>query len=238
MSKKVMVVMMMLALSLSCGGGGGSSSETNNPDDTNNPSLSAGLNGATTLTGVVKAENGDPIPGATVYIPNSSIAGAGKSLRTTVLKLAGDDGTTCGDPAYASCASTCSSADGSFTMDVSGCSTQTQLVLEKGSLRKLLDLNCSGDVTCNLTSTEGQFGSGGTTTYPKVAVVTGSWDRIQDVLAKIAPDAYGAINADWYELEVGTENKANLTFIDGNNSLDDAEYDDFSAYLDGAKSLD
>lgn len=221
--------------------GGGSTTPADDGDDGDDGPTGTGLGGAQTVTGIVLAPNGDPIPGATVSVPTSAVSSLSKANRAHLFKLAAGDGTECSDPTEESCASTCSGASGLFTLDVSDCETDAaQMVIEKGALYRVLGLSCEEDASeCELTAEDTTFGSDtGTTTYPKVAVVLGSWDRMQDVLAKLAPDAYGTPNA-YGQLEVGEENTENLTFIFRNNTDTITEgYDSFDEYLDGTKSLD
>lgn len=221
----LITAMFLSAIILTSCGGGGTSSGT-------------GLNRATTVTGTVKAPNGDPMAGATISIPTGGVATSQSQSVRTLMKATAPDGTTCTDPSQSSCATMCSGANGQFSLSTTGCTgTESQMIIQRGTLKKIIDLNCQGGDSCELSSDEGTFGSGGgSTTYPKVAVVTGTYDRIQDVLAKIAPTAYGTISSTSNELEIGTENKTNLTFIDGNSSLS-ADYVDFNKYLDGTNSL-
>jgi hypothetical protein len=227
--KKISLYLLLAALFVglaACGSGGGGGGG------------GAGLNGATSMTGTMYSQNGDPMPGVTVSIPTASAAMVlGKATRTKVLAITGADGTPCNDPSQTACASTCSGANGSFTLDTTTCTgTETQALMELGNLRKTLNLDCpSGGGVCTLSTPETTFGSGGGTTWPKVAVVTGSYDRIQDVLAKIAPAGYGTVD-DYGELQPGTENTTNLTFIDGNSSLSDT-YKEWDTYLNGTNSL-
>ncbi len=227
--KRLMLFVAVAALALSaCGGGGGGTT-------------AAGLNGATSVTGTMYSQNGDPMSGVTVSIPSGTAAMVvGKAARTKLLAVIGADGTSCDDPSQTSCANTCSGADGTFSMDTTGCTgTETQALMERGNLRKTLNLNCpSGGGACALTASESTFGSSdGTTTYPRVAVVTGLYDRIQDVLAKIAPSGYGTVD-EYGQLQPGSENATNLTLIDGDGSLAGVDsYATWDTYLNGTNGL-
>lgn len=235
-----LAIVVVTIFTLTACGGGGSTDSTSNPQTTPQDSTNAlGLNNAKTITGTTLSGGGDPIPGATIFVPTVTVKGFSKVTRTTLKNVTSSDGTSCDDPQTTSCASTCTGTNGTFTLDVSACpGSSSQLVMQKGNLQKVISLNCSGDAICNLTSSEGTFGIGGTTTYPKVAVVTGNWDTMQDVLAKIAPDAYGAVGSSSHRLEGGEENKSNLTFIIRDDTLYNSdEYVTFDKYLNGTKSL-
>ncbi|MFH1017423.1 MAG: hypothetical protein V1798_04465 [Pseudomonadota bacterium] len=195
----------LIGLALSCGGSGGG----------------AGLNSAQHVTGTVYAANGtDPVAGATVYIPNSSSSKISlvRHARTRVRALTSEDNTTCDDPAEASCGSTCSGANGTFTMDTSGCTgRETTLKIIKGIFRKTVTMNCSGD-TCEISKADCTFDADATgTDATKMAVVTGSWDKMEDVLAKLG---YGTVGDDGH-LVSGTEKFT----IFGASTLFDGEHD-------------
>lgn len=216
------VALTSLALS-GCGSSGGSGT------------TSAGLNNAQTVSGTISAPNGDVISGATIYIPSgsASVIPGEKVVRTKFYKLTAGDGSTCDDPEVTTCASTCSSADGTFSMDSSACTgSESEMIAKKGALQTTVSLNCTSD-PC--TANADFSGSG--TSVPKVAVVTGLYDSMQNVLAKIFPGSsgYGTVDENGI-LQPGSES-SNLVLIDGDNSLD-SSYDDFDVYLNGTKSFD
>lgn len=158
-----------------------------------------GLGDATTVTGIALLPNGDPVSGATVYIP-----GAATSLTLTKSKTIAKSATAtcdgaeieCADPAETSCGSTCSCSDGSFEVGASSCSSSSDTIKWcKGSICGTATLDCSsGSDTCEVNIT-------GSASISNIAVVTGIYDEIENVLAKLG---YGSVD-DNGQLEVGTE---------------------------------
>lgn len=178
--------------STSSGGGGGS------------------LGVATTLTGTALAPNGtDPISGATVFIPGSATTRglAGGTTKTTVTAdCTGKGGTiTCTDAGETACASTCSCADGSYSLDVSTCaSASTTVKFTKGDFTGSATLDCSSTTcTANITA------STTTGSTARIAVVTGAFDQIENVLAKLG---YGTVITDSHDGTVGTLKLGTETF--------------------------
>src|SRR3989338_2783468 len=227
MIKKYVVVFIALAAIMAAVCGGGSTASSS--DDTSDGS---GLGDATSLTGTVFAPNGaDPVAGATVYIPSSGSAMIVKNKTPTGKTVTGSDGaTTCDDPPETACAETCSNADGTFTLDSSGCeSTATTLKIVKGTLALTATLGCSS-TTCTLEAADTTFQSSGSGT-PSMAVVTGSWDRMQDVLAKLG---FGAVGSNG---NLDTTQPFQFTLIDGDDSLEDGTYNNFSDLLDGTIAM-
>ena len=187
-----------------------------------------GLNNAKTVNGIVTAPNGDIIVGATVYIPSGEdVSLMHTVIRTRALNLTANDATPCDDPDVEACAVTCTQADGSYTLDTSGCAGQEKTIIaKKGVLRTQIYLDCSSD-PCNTDISFDQEG----TQYPKVAVVTGAWDNMQSVLVKIAPGAsrYGTLE-EYGEIVPG----AKLSLLDGRG---EPSATSFAKYLDGTYSL-
>ncbi len=204
---------LLLPFALSSCGGGSSSG--------------GGISGTTQLTGTVYAPNGsDPIAGATVYVPSGS---ASISVKAPSGKSAiGKTATTCDAAPETSCAEGCSGSDGTFTLNVSSCaSSDTSLKAKKGSLTLTMTIACT-TADCAIPAADTKFPSSGAD-IPQMAVVTGSYDDIQDVLAKLGygtPDGNG-------QLTLGTEQ---FTLFDGNDSLD-SPYHDFSEVLDGTIAI-
>lgn len=198
-------VALLLALtSIACGGGGGSS---------------GGLGDAQSITGTVLAPNGtDPVAGATISIPSSASASESvKGLAKTVSATCGSATVSCTDPDASAVASTCSCADGTFSLSVSGLTTDqrdaaSSLKIEKGDLTKTVTLGCTS--TCALVSSDTTLPASGTGSLT-IAVVTGEFDDIQDVLAKLG---YGTLSSSTNKLEIGSE-KFSL-FRGGDSSLD------------------
>lgn len=170
----------------------------------------ASLGVATTLTGTVFAPNGtDPISGATVFIPGSAttrgLAG-GITKKTVTADCTGKGGTiTCADAGETACASTCSCADGSYSFDVSTCATSSTTVkFTKGDFTGSATLDCSS-TTCTA-NISGSTTSGSTA---RIAVVTGAFDEIENVLAKLG---YGTVITDSSVGTVGTLQLGTETF--------------------------
>lgn len=157
----------------------------------------SGLGSASSLTGTVFAPSGtSAVAGATVYIPSTS---SDVSVTPTVKAVgnAAADGTTCDDPPVASCASTCSQADGTFSMTVTGCaSTASTGNIKKGTFTASFTISCSS-TSCAIPTTDTKLVATSTT----MAVVTGAYDNIEDALAKIG---FGDLNSDNH-LKYGTE---------------------------------
>jgi hypothetical protein len=173
--------------------------------------LIAGCGGGTTtpgttgtLTGNVFAPNGtDPISGALVYILDKGSQAIGDP------------------PAEAYDAFDYSGADGSFQLDNVPTGSQTLKII-KGAFTK----------TATITVKEGTYAlPAAVTTLPsegegveKMAVVTGNWDSIQNVLAKLG---LGKVDSSG-ELILGTES---FDLVDGNGSLDDSIYPNFLDFM-------
>ncbi len=155
-----------------------------------------------TLSGVLTAPDGEtPIPGATVYIPNSANSPS----------LAGNSANTnCEEPPENYLVYTCTGPDGSFSLDVKNLSGKVTLKFKKGSFEMTVDVDLQGS-SGNLGKVE--MSPDSANAAPKMAVVTGTYDRMQDVLAKLG---FGSVN-DLGRLELGTEK---FDLYDGNGSLD------------------
>lgn len=218
----------------------------------------AGLNGATSVSGSVTTAGGSPISGATVYIPGvdvTSSVNVGKATRI-MSKAVAPDGTPCEDPptSMAAVATTCSNADGTYVLPTTGV-TGTQLIASKGELRLVVNLDCQASgADC---PTDMNFGS--SATYPKVAVVTGKYDAMEGVLAKIAggasgtQGAYGRVHsADSTTgtpgiFVYGSEYGTNMTIIAGwtgadsptpeENAAEIGTYPTWEEFLDGTRPL-
>lgn len=212
--------LVLLAMTaISCGGGSSSST------------TSSGLNDADSLTGTVYAPNGiDPVAGATVYVPQSGSASLVK-ISKSIGKLAASDGTTCDEPTESACAKTCTLASGAFSLDTSSCSTQSTLKIVKGELSRNSTISCSTS-TCTMGSSDTTFASSDSTTSatPNMAVVTGMWDDIEDVLAKLG---FGSVDSTGH---LDKSKTFQFTLFDGDNSLG-STYQDFDKLLDGTVAM-
>ena len=163
-------------------------------------------------------------------------------------------------------ASDCTSSDGSYSLTAAEvpCGSTLTLTAKKGSFFMSLEvtLSCTdtdgdGETTdevvamdtlvfdddCGTTSeTDSSFATTGSPKYTvdstscnfdiaNMAVVTGHYDEIENVLAKLG---FGAVD------DHGSLDKAqpyDFTLVDGNNSLDDAEYDNFEDFVSDLDTL-
>lgn len=219
-----------------------------------------GLNNATSVTGTCKSASGDPVPGATIYVPGTTVSTSeSKATRAFGKVTPASDGTTCEDPPSAdqSLASACTGQDGTFTIDTASVTGDVgQIVYLKGSLRMVQTLNCTS-AACAIPAAESTFG-GGTTTWPTVAVVTGTWDEMEAVLAKLADSntadgtngQYGRVDADGTvtgsagRFVFGSEYGTRMTVIDGRagvttpyENASAVSYNTWDKYLDGTYPL-
>ncbi len=163
-----------------------------------------------TIGGIILAPDGStPIAGATVYVPASVKSSADLN---SDLYAAG-----CSEPKEAYITYTCSDYDGSFKLNISKIDQPSfTLRIAKGSFKKdySVDLNTASNNLGNLTlPSDPEAGAG------NFAVVTGYYDRMQDILAKLG---MGEINL-YNELEPGTEM---FDLYNGDYSLDN-EYPEF-----------
>ncbi len=127
----------MLALSLyGCGGQG--STIVGNPSN---------------IRGSVSSDSSVPLSGTTVYIP----ANTSGSIITPTADCGANGGVvTCDAPPEASCAQTCSCSDGSFFLDVSGCSsTINQVNYCSGGSCQTTPVDCSTGI-CDIDLTFSQ----------------------------------------------------------------------------------
>ncbi|UCH15533.1 MAG: hypothetical protein JSV22_06105 [Bacteroidales bacterium] len=169
-----------------------------NKDDDN-----GGLEGDT-IGGIILAPDGStPIAGATVYVPQS--VKSSTKLNSDLFAV------DCSEPDEAYIAYTCTDYDGSFELNISQVSQSSfTLRIAKGSFIKdyIIDLNTSDNNLGNLTlPSDPSEGAG------NFALVTGSYDRMEDILAKLG---MGEINSD-YQLIPGTEK---FDIYDGAYSFD------------------
>ncbi|OGQ07307.1 MAG: hypothetical protein A3G32_04860 [Deltaproteobacteria bacterium RIFCSPLOWO2_12_FULL_40_28] len=201
------VALFVIFSTISCGGSDSSSS-----------SGTAGR-----ISGTVTSPNGDPVSGATVWIPStSSTATKVLQVNSKVKGLTDGDGESCSDPSSTASDSDCSSATGAFTVECSGTGSQT-VNFAKGSFTGDTTVNCGSNASASST----QFS---TDDAPEMAVVTGSYDRIQDVLAKLG---YGTVDSSGL---LDTTQTFQFTLIDGDSTLD-STYTDLSTFVSSVDNL-
>ena len=164
-----------------------------------NTQTCSGVDGGTSLSGTVYAPTNqaagygapDPIPNALVYVPNG-----------TVRSLDGDGGVTCdkctdtvsGNPLV----STNADSNGNFTLTNVPCGVDVPVVIQLGKWRRQITVPapacCTNTaLTAEQTRLPRKQGEGHPNdSIPKIAVVTGSADKIECVLPKIgiAMDQY------------------------------------------------
>lgn len=138
-----------------------------------------------------------PIADAYVYVPIGGIRGETRQ------------------PTEASITWTQSDALGHFLLENIPVGTAT-IKIVKGAFHTQFDSTVTEGQTTSVPAADTTLPSTGAGA-PKIAVVTGNWDRIQDVLAKLG---LGQLDASG-ELVLGTEK---FKLYDGNSSLDDATY--------------
>ncbi|MCW9705728.1 hypothetical protein [Fodinibius salsisoli] len=169
-----------------------------------------------TISGQVQApDNATPIQGATVYIgeaPANNSGSQNKIMAQLPTQSGGQE--NCEEPSASYTAYTCTDADGSFEFEteVEAGQDEIELKILKGNFyfTKSVTINTDGtsDVGTLMVSTSNI----------DIAVITGSYDRMQDVLAKVG---FGEIvtdpnAAEYGKLKLGTET---FDLYDGDTSL-------------------
>lgn len=195
MSTKLIIPALILLLVYGMGCGGGSSTVTPPTPKTGN------------VTGTVYAPNGlDPVSGALIYVVEKS-------------------GSATGDPpteAYE--AYDYSDPDGTFQLTDVPTGDQTIKIIKGAFTKQLAYTVQEGSNALTAADTTLPSSSGGGDIVEKMAVVTGDYDKIENVLAKLG---LGDVNASG-SLILGTET---FQLVDGNFTLDDATYPDFMDFF-------
>lgn len=125
-----------------------------------------------------------PITGATVYAATQPVSSLGK-LRAN--RQAKDDQAACAEPSAPNSGFTCTGADGSFSFTASAVSGNTiSLVFEKGMFRMTQTVTAAPTVAAGDVRLPKETAQGA----PRIAVVTGSYDRIEVILAKLGLASY------------------------------------------------
>ena len=185
-----------------------------------------GNNGATgSIRGVVFAPNGiDPIAQAVVYVP-SSATGALSAISATTAA-------TCEVPGVQVVTKTCAGADGAFVLSGVPVGVGVTVVIAKGLFKKEIKVNVTAGAPTVLAvvDTTLPVATGPGTQVPRIAVVTGSFDRMEDVLAKLGLGTVDELGA----LDLGTEK---FVLFDGAFSLADATYPNFDVLLNSLDEL-
>ena len=168
------------------------------------PAPGGGTLTSATITGTLLAPDGTtPLANALVYVEGSAIARAGSRARPLGVPAAD----VCGTPPTAGWSYTCSAADGTFTWD-GNIPANAKLVAVKGAFRIEQTLSASGGAVAlgNLLVPTG------TPAATRMAVVTGYFDSVQDVLAKLG---FGTVSPSG-QLVAGSEQ---FDLFDGNDTL-------------------
>lgn len=174
---------------VACGGGGGDTTPTAvTPVGTT--TTPATINGK-----VVAPDGATPIANALVYVENS----VGTATAAGAQKVAAPITTSCGTLPDASWAYTCSGNDGSFTLKAQ-IPANAKLTAVKGTFKIETPLAAPQDGVISQGNVAFVINNAGGSTAPKIAVVTGSFDSIEDILAKLG---FGELQSG--KLKLGTE---------------------------------
>jgi hypothetical protein len=202
-----------LAVAVAACGGGGSDDDDGSGNPPAPPPPSSTLVQSTVSGKLVAPDNITPISNALVYVEASEIVASGREQPSDAPPPASQ----CGAAPNPAWSYTCTGADGSFSFTLRIPSNNAKLVATKGAFRAETQLPAAA-----ATLTIGSLALPVTGTGAvRMAVVTGLFDRIQDVLAKLG---YGEVDAG--RLRPGTER---FDLFDGDGSLPDATYSDASA---------
>lgn len=212
----------LLFLMAACGGGDDPApAPAPTPAPAPAPGPSPGPLNSATITGTLLAPDGTtPLGNALVYVEGSAIARAGARVRPLGVPAP----EVCGTPPTAGWSYTCSAADGTFTWE-GNIPANAKLVAVKGAFRIEQTLSASGGAVAlgNLLVPTG------TPAATRMAVVTGSFDSVQAVLAKLG---FGTLSQAG-QLELGSEQ---FDLFDGDDTLP-ASYPEFVAlFQDGDSS--
>lgn len=191
-----------------CGGGGGNGDPPKPPTDPLAPTDPD--TEISQVSGVLYAPNGStPIPYATVFIPETTATASIGLIQPTAVPL-GE--TLCSEPSAPSSSWTCTDAGGEFTLDlppgkIAGDSITVKA--EKDAWSYTVNLTLTGTLANLIFPPE---------VAPRIAVVTGPFDRIENLLARFGlgaittdPDVcfpdfgdedfdFGDENSDWFNI--------------------------------------
>lgn len=171
----------------------------------------------TVIKGILMSPNGEtPISGATIFVPEDASAyteANGLERETT-----STENNDCQSPQVPYIGYTCSQSDGSFELQIPRTGANTVLVVfQSGAFNFTQEVSLTGQST--------DFGVVTLDTgAANIAVVTGYYDRMQDILAKLG---FGSVNSDtndsweYGQLILGTET---FDLYDGDGSLDASSY--------------
>lgn len=167
----------------------------------------------TVIKGILMSPNGEtPISGATIFVPEDASAyteANGLERETT-----STENNDCQSPQVPYIGYTCSKSDGRFELHIPKTDAYSVMVIfQSGAFSFTQEISLTGETT--------DFGIIPLETdAANIAVVTGHYDRMQDILAKLG---FGTIisdsedNWDYGQLVLGTET---FDLYDGDGSLD------------------
>lgn len=138
------------------------------------------------VTGTINAPDGStPLAGATVFIPERA------PNKAVSVKVKGNPSaptvTDCPEPTENYSVFTCTNADGSFAFEIPVAGGEVTLKVTKGIFSFEQNINDSGDIGEIVMPSAKESFEG------EIAVVEGSYDRMQDILAKVG---FGEIETD------------------------------------------
>ncbi len=184
-----------------CGGGGGGEEEG---------SGGSTPGGDISVSGVIVIPDGStPVSNATVYIPSNQSSVSMRVQKTTV-------GTDCPEPAENYLIATCTDENGEFSIE-GLFPAQYEVSVVKGAFSANFQVNAEANVELSQpVALGGNLDAGAA----NIAVVTGQFDRMQDVLAKTGLGSVDFLG----QLVLGTEV---FDLYDGDDTLD-SDYREFT----------
>jgi hypothetical protein len=171
---------------------------------------------------VVAPDKQTPISNALVYIENSAIA---SSIVAQSIAGVGKETLPCGAAPNASWAATCSGSDGQFSLKAV-LPADAKIVVSKGAFKQEAQLAAGSGGTLNAGSIA--FAVGNVGNAVKMAVVTGLFDRIEDILARLG---FGELEQG--RLKLGTER---FTLYDGIGGASPNGFNSADLFLDRDKN--
>lgn len=186
-----------LAFALIACGGGTDSAVTVGQTPPPGPSASQNL----AISGKLVAPNGStPIANALVYVEGSSAATAQSLKIVSTTDVSAAIGVQdCGIAPNAAWPATCSAADGGFSLNIKT-QTSLKLVAVKGAFK--VEQTLTAGTSNNLVLGSISIGANVSAGAPRMAVVTGDFDSIENILAKLG---YGEVDVATGQLKPGTE---------------------------------
>jgi len=189
-SAKALSLIACISLASACGGGGGSSDDDTPPMGDTCADLQGADNCGIEIIGKVTIPDGTtPVANATIYVAGTPAAGSAKPIV----------GTDCETPPVSFVAATCTNGDGSFNL--AGLDAgEYEISVLKGAFTRSFTADTTGaesSVTIAPVALSTDVTDGGA----KIAVITGVYDSIQNVIAK---SGFGDIDTQGY-LVLGSE---------------------------------